>query len=97
MTVAELDRWALAHNWGIARKARKAVYLRQYVIQHSHRALCLKWAEVIYGCDCKGVPISTADAWIAATALLHGAPLVTHNAGDFISVDGLTVITEPGP
>jgi predicted nucleic acid-binding protein len=36
----------------------------------------------------------TADAWIAATALLYDAPLITHNAGDYLGVPGLRVITE---
>jgi predicted nucleic acid-binding protein len=41
-----------------------------------------------------GRPISAADAWIAATALHLGAPLVTHNRSHFIGVDGLNVISE---
>jgi len=97
MSLAELDRWAIARSWGPARKARKERYLRRYVVQHSDRALCLKWAEVKDGKDRKGLPIDTADAWIAATALLHRAPLVTHNASDFTGVVGLIVITEQGP
>jgi tRNA(fMet)-specific endonuclease VapC len=94
MTLAELDRWALAHRWGPARKARRELYLRRYVVQHSERALCLKWAEVKHVTNRRGAPIDTADAWVAATALLHGAPLVTHNAGDFAGVEGLTIVSE---
>lgn len=40
------------------------------------------------------LPISAADAWIAATALLYGVPLVTHNRKDFEGIDGLVVISE---
>jgi len=39
-------------------------------------------------------PISVQDAWIAATALRHGCPLVTHNRDDFAKITGLTVISE---
>lgn len=39
-------------------------------------------------------PMSLADSWIAAAALQHGLPLVTHNARHFTSVPGLTIITE---
>ena len=39
-------------------------------------------------------PISVPDALIAATALVHDLPLVTHNARDFEGIDGLNVITE---
>jgi len=39
--------------------------------------------------------LETADAWIAATALLYDAPLITHDAGDYLGVPGLKLITEP--
>ncbi len=38
--------------------------------------------------------METADAWIAATALLYGAPLVTHNRSDYLGVPELTIISE---
>lgn len=36
--------------------------------------------------------MSLGDAVIAATALVHGLPLVTRNVADFARIDGLTVI-----
>jgi predicted nucleic acid-binding protein len=36
--------------------------------------------------------LSLGDSLIAATALIHGRTLLTHNAQDFASIDGLTVI-----
>jgi tRNA(fMet)-specific endonuclease VapC len=36
--------------------------------------------------------IGTNDLWIAAAAIVHGAPLVTNNTGEFSRVPGLTVI-----
>jgi predicted nucleic acid-binding protein len=36
-----------------------------------------------------GRRMETADAWIAATALLHDAPLLTHNKSDYLGVPGL--------
>jgi tRNA(fMet)-specific endonuclease VapC len=38
--------------------------------------------------------MSAEDSWIAATALRHGMPLVTHNRRHFENVPGLTVICE---
>jgi predicted nucleic acid-binding protein len=35
-----------------------------------------------------------ADAWIAATAALYGAPLITHNANDYRGLAELKPITE---
>jgi len=32
--------------------------------------------------------------WIAATALAHDCPLVTHDPGDFADITGLSIITE---
>lgn len=56
--------------------------------------VCLRWAEVHARAKQKGRPISIGDAWIAATALAHSVPLVTHNPNDFKNVLGLTVVTE---
>lgn len=57
-------------------------------------ALCLSWAEIRYGCEREGRPISVADAWVAACALRFGAPLVTHNRKDFEAVSDLQSISE---
>jgi predicted nucleic acid-binding protein len=38
--------------------------------------------------------LSVQDAWIAATALRHSCPLVTHNSDDFSDIAGLKVISE---
>jgi predicted nucleic acid-binding protein len=42
----------------------------------------------------QGRVIGTADAWIAATALLNNVPLVSHNRRDFEKVTGLKLISE---
>jgi peptidase E len=54
-------------------------YLRNFIVYPFDRALCLKWAEVSDCARRNGRPIQCADAWIAATAVLHRIPLVTHN------------------
>jgi len=36
-----------------------------------------------------GRRIETAGAWIASTALLYVAPLLTHNKTDYLGVPGL--------
>ncbi len=41
-----------------------------------------------------GRSISCNDAWIAACAVKHGVPLVTHNAKDFEAIGGLKVVSE---
>ena len=59
----------------------------------SSQDLCRKWAEVMDGAQAAGRRIECADAWVAATARLHGVPLVTHNSRDYLGVQGLAVIS----
>jgi tRNA(fMet)-specific endonuclease VapC len=42
-----------------------------------------------------GRRIECADAWIAASALLYDAPLITHNRADYLGVPDLIVISHP--
>lgn len=94
MTLAELDRWALTKGWGEKRRSGMETFLRQFIVYPYDRALCLKWAEATCSAARNGRVINTADGWIAATALLHNIPLVTHNGGDYSGIDGLVVISE---
>jgi len=93
-TRAELELWALTNNWGQHRRAALHAYLKNFVLAESDEPVCLRWAEVQDEARRRGRPISVSDAWIAATALVHALPLVTHNPRDFRNVPGLTVITE---
>ena len=94
MTIAELDRWTLERKWGEKRKADLEKFLHRFTVIEVSRARCLKWAEASHSARRNGRPIETADAWIAATALLYDVPLVTHNRNDYLGVDGLQVISE---
>ena len=93
-TQAELMRWAIAAGWGQRRREQLESRLRGYVVEHSSDALSLRWAEAMDSARRNGRPISAADAWIAATGLHLGAPLITHNRSHFEGVDGLKVISE---
>jgi tRNA(fMet)-specific endonuclease VapC len=42
-----------------------------------------------------GDALKTADAWIAATAVLYDAPLITHNVSDYLGVPGLKLVADP--
>jgi tRNA(fMet)-specific endonuclease VapC len=93
-TEAELLLWTIAANWGDRRRQNLGSRLREYAIEHSSDILSLRWAEAMDSARRNGRPISAADAWIAATALHLGVPLITHNRNHFIGVNGLTVISE---
>jgi predicted nucleic acid-binding protein len=89
MTEAELEQWALLANWGEKRVEWLRLFLSRFVIVPSSHDLVLKWAETMVAARRIGRRIETADAWVAATALLYDAPLLTHNKADYLGVPGL--------
>jgi tRNA(fMet)-specific endonuclease VapC len=93
MSLAELDFWALRSRWGQARKAQLGAYLTRFSVVPPTRNLCRRWAEVTFACRRAGRPIESADAWIAATALELGVPLITHNRSDYAGVPNLSIIS----
>jgi len=94
MTEAELEQWALLSNWQPKRNEWLKALLERFVIVRSSRDLVLKWAEVMVAARRAGRRLETADAWIAATAVLYDAPLVTHDGSDYAGVPGLKLVTE---
>lgn len=92
MTLAELYEGALRSNWGAEKRRYVEEIHRAFVVISPDRKLCARWGEVRW--IRRRQPISAEDAWIAATAVEYGCPLVTHNARDFYGIPGLTIITE---
>ena len=95
-TQAELFRGALAANWGAQRRQHLESRLNKYVLEPSSYALSLRWAHAMDSARRNGRPIAAADAWVAATALHLGVPVITHNRNHFVGVDGLRIISESG-
>ena len=93
VTVAEVERWGLQYRWGSPRVHWLRLYIERFTVVPSSPDLCRKWAEVMVAAQAAGRRIETADAWIAATALLYDAPLVTHNVSDYLGVPGLKLIS----
>lgn len=93
MTLAELYRWSLERQWGEYRRLKLERHLQKFLIYPFNRALCSKWAEVTSQCRRIGRPIHCADAWIAATALLHKIPLITNNIKDFKVIPDLQIVS----
>ena len=94
MSVAELYRWAEEHNWRQNRRAALEQHLRNFVVYSCNRELCRTWARVMAQAQSVGHQLNCADGWVAATAVLHGIPLVTHNQRDYEGRPGLQIICE---
>jgi tRNA(fMet)-specific endonuclease VapC len=92
MTVGELCEGAYRKGWSEKKMGELAEQLKRYVVVPFSPSVCQIWGRV--RAERKAQPISVDDAWIAATALAHECPLVTHNPKDFAEIDGLQVITE---
>jgi predicted nucleic acid-binding protein len=93
MTEAELEQWILVAKWGAERVGRFRIFMTGFASVPSSRDLILQWAEVMVVARANGRRIEAADAWIAATALLYGATLITHNPKDYLGVPGLVVLS----
>jgi predicted nucleic acid-binding protein len=94
MTLAEIRLGMLQAGWGTRRTAVMDAYLKQFVLYMPDSDLCHRWAEVVYSERTSGRVISAQDAWIAATAIQNGAPLITHNRRHFANVAGLVMVSE---
>jgi len=95
MSVAELYEWGFRSRWGKGRFAQLEALLTGLDIIPSSSDVERCWGAVRF--ERRHEPIGVADAWIAATALVHGHELVTHNAADFRGIRGLRIITEASP
>ena len=95
MTAGELYEGAYRHKWGAIRMAELKATLNSYVVIPHSIEICEAWGWI--RSERRALPIAVDDAWIAATALVHGYPLVTHNPTDFAWVRGLQLITASPP
>ena len=94
-SVAELRFGAIAAGWREPRRRQLEEAIGRTVILTGDDETTLRWAQVRAARQRLGRPIASEDCWIAATALRHGLPLITHNGVHFEQIDGLKVITHP--
>jgi predicted nucleic acid-binding protein len=83
MSVAELYKWTIKRNWKPSNIARLENTLRAYLIVTYDRDMAWSWGKVVAACEQVGQPISSSDAWIAATAIRHSLRLMTRNVRHF--------------
>lgn len=76
-TVAELWFWAEKRNWGTHAIEELTALIDRIIVIPADLELARVWAHVVSYTSALGRRLDTADAWIAATAVLHQLPLVT--------------------
>ncbi len=96
ITVGELRFWAKFRNWGSARIERLEQTIRSYVVIPYDDLIATEWAEIAAAAKRAGHDrVDRSDWWIAACAIRHGIPLVTHNGRDFADIPRLSMICRP--
>jgi predicted nucleic acid-binding protein len=94
VTVGELYVWTIRRRWNARRIASLEQRLKAAVILPYDLDLCKTYGKLRAATLDKGQPVAANDLWIAASAVRHSIPLVTHNSKHFASIRGLKVITE---
>ena len=90
ITVGELYKGAYRKDWPTQSIAALDQRLRSYLIIPPDRTIARQWGRVQAAIRGRNFPEN--DAWIAATALALGCPLLSHNRKDFEDIPGLHLI-----
>ncbi len=94
ITVGELYFGAEKANWGEHRRKKLETTLRNFIVIPYDNEIARCYGRLVAERKRNGNPIAPNDAWIAACAVRHDVPLVTHNAKDFTGITALQIITE---
>ncbi|HNZ33733.1 MAG TPA: type II toxin-antitoxin system VapC family toxin [Syntrophales bacterium] len=94
ITVGEMYYGAEKKHWGEQKRKQLETTLRNFVVIPYDHEIARCYGRLVAEREHQGRPISCADAWIAACAVRHAAPLVTHNADDFEKITDLQLVTE---
>ena len=93
-TLEEVRFGMLRRNWGARRINEMRRHLQQYEVIWATQSLIDVSIRLRVEREGVGRKMSTADAWIAATAVLLECPLASHD-GDFVGITNLELIRAP--
>jgi|SRR5579872_294364 len=93
MSIAELRMGAISAGWGDRRRLLLEQFISGFELLYADNDLCSIWARIRSDARAAGRPISSQDAWIAATALALDAQLATHNLRDYVNVHNLRLLS----
>ena len=94
ITMGEFYYGAEKGRWGTEKRRKLETVLKNFVIIPYDHEIAHSYGVIVAERERRGLPISFADAWIAACAVRHNITLVTHNSRDFENITNLQVITE---
>ncbi|MDD9884543.1 MAG: type II toxin-antitoxin system VapC family toxin [Gammaproteobacteria bacterium] len=94
ITVGEMYFGAEKNQWGEKRRKELETVLRNYVVIPYDHQIARCYGRVLVERKKQGKLVEPNDAWVAACAVWHNVPLVTHNAKHFKNISGLQMITE---
>lgn len=97
ISVGELYVWTKRKNWGARRIADLEQRLKAVVIIPYDLELCKTYGRVNADLMAIGRRVPANDLWIAACAIRHSLPLVTHNKKDFEGIPNLKIISQDVP
>jgi predicted nucleic acid-binding protein len=92
MTRAELLLWPRQNRWGPRRTEEFVTHVELCTTLFPDEPTRGHWVAIVSEGRWAGRPMTTADAWIAATAIQWDLPLVTADYGDFEHINGLTLV-----
>ena len=93
-TLEEAWHGAYAGGWGNRRKDELAAHMNRYRVIWPNPPMVQISADLRSEREKAGRRLNTADAWIAATAILLECPLASHDR-DFSDIPGLEFIRAP--
>ncbi len=95
-TLDEIWFGAAKGGWGRVRRNEMERHLEQYRTVWANPALVAISANLRSEREQAGRRLNTADAWIAATAIMLECPVASHDR-DFSGIPGLEMIRAPQP
>ena len=94
VTVGELLTWSKHRKWGPEKIAELERRIALTGVIPYDMALCQTYAELNAQLLKAGRQIGDNDLWIAATAIRHSLPLISHNRKHYDEIPGLVFISE---
>ena len=92
MTRGELLLWPEINRWGSRRREELLKHINLSTTLYPDDHTCLIWSSIMAESRMLGRTITTADAWVAATAQQWDIRLVTADYHDFEHLQAITLI-----